>query len=285
MNTKNPKYKEYKKLEREKEALELRYSKIIEEVLGPNTNYKGKPRNYSFRWSCAVDYTEVKSEIRVPRQFYYKPISLYLCPQDKDIIALDLLNHSTEYNYYFNKEYFVKDNLFNFEIPYDYYLSLPEHLKIYFRVDKSRVRNRLDSFKLVNRSRAKYVLNDLGEQELVYYEVIEKEFDYETVVVKRCFFNRKIQLKKASDKVVIQRYDVFSDITRAYNELEDKQEQVVNNCYGIVYNRSRRSWRKRHRKKAKHILKQNLNNCIKLDNFDKLMMKYYGPECDKWEFD
>lgn len=264
MNTKNPKYKEYLRLRKEIDDLNKRYSDIIEAKLGPKTTGWRKPYLYNIGRN-AIDYTEVKSEIRVDRKFYYKPIPLYLCPQDKDIIALDLLNNYAVNQSYRNREYFGDSNLFNFEITEQYYKTLAPHLQDYFR----RYRD------------LKYV--QIGVRPRIVHDSVHMWPIWETIVTNKYFFKYDYPLQKKSDKVIIERYDIFSDIQKAHDFLEYKEHELARDCGFYRYGSS---WKKAAKaKRSRAILKQQLREIKDYNEDYDLAHKYHYPHNDKWFYD
>lgn len=262
MNTKHKKYKEYLSLNREIDDLSQRYYKIAEKEPSRYRN-----NHYYIGRQGAIDYTEVKETIKVKETIFkygYYANNKYLYPQDKDIIELDLLNNYAINQPYRNTEYFGDSNLFNFEITEQHYKTLAPHLQDYFRLYRD----------------LRYV--QIGVRPRIVHDSVHMWPIWETVVTKKYFFKYDYPLEKKSDKVIIERYHILSDIQKAHDFLQDKERKLGNYC-GFW---GRASWKKAAKaKRSRAILKQQLREIKDYNEDYDLAHKYHYPHNDKWFYD
>lgn len=251
MNTKNPKYKEYLRLNREINDLCKRYYEIAEKK--PN---KYRNNHYYIGKQGAIDYTEVKEKFHYKAHITYWGSKRYRGKSPKteivtrriypfyheDLIELDLFNPLIG-------TFANRNNLFNCKISANYYYSLPQNLKDYFYKRKD----------------------------------IWASWNNNNIVVFDYYFKYDIPIKEVEYNIEVERYHILSDIQKAHDFLEYKQDKLGRDC---GFYRYRRSWKKAAKaKRSRAILKQQLREIKDFNEDYDLAHKYHYPHNDKWFYD
>jgi hypothetical protein len=308
MNTKNPKYKEYLKLERELEAIDQEYVALY-------------PEHKNSRGGCGVRFyydsdngvvVKVKSSDNTTRHYHigyeyhhyeYSNKSKQL-PYYRDMLAMGIMlpygGFKVDFDSWTNKKKLV--NLRGLQIKKSYidkidprYWKYFKEKKITKKVNGEPIRNLVTSYtqiggkyfcpwdKCWKHSKSSYETHrvTLPEGEFVT-EISFKQIEVEETIH---VLGVDLWVERVTDTYKSYHSPIFSDLEKRKAELNDRRSYLID--IGAVY---RRGWCSRYQRqilmqKSRSVVKQSLRNALKYDNFDNIIEDFHNPHNDRWFYD